>query len=57
LVDNASHEAVSALLPDVQHIVIPGAKHEILMERDELRAPFWEAFDALTTRVAPMRVN
>jgi lysophospholipase len=57
LVDNASHEAVSALLPDVQHIVIPGAKHEILMERDELRAPFWEAFDALTARVAPMRVS
>lgn len=25
---------------------IPGARHEILMERDELRAQFWAAFDA-----------
>jgi lysophospholipase len=27
-------------------IVIPGAKHEILMERDALREQFWAAFDA-----------
>jgi lysophospholipase len=27
-------------------IVIPGARHEILMERDEFREQFWAAFDA-----------
>ncbi|TVR06177.1 MAG: alpha/beta hydrolase [Salinarimonadaceae bacterium] len=27
-------------------IVIPGARHEILMERDAIRAQFWAAFDA-----------
>jgi lysophospholipase len=26
--------------------VIPGARHEILMERDEFREQFWAAFDA-----------
>ncbi len=57
LVDNASHDAVVALLPDAQHITIQGAKHEILMERDELRAPFWAAFDQLAARVAPVRVS
>lgn len=28
------------------HLVIPGARHEILQERDELRLQFWAAFDA-----------
>ncbi|PPD43030.1 MAG: alpha/beta hydrolase [Methylocystis sp.] len=27
-------------------VMIQGAKHEILMERDELREQFWQAFDA-----------
>ena len=27
-------------------VVIPGARHEILMERDPIRAQFWAAFDA-----------
>jgi lysophospholipase len=53
LVDNAAHDAVAAQLPDVTHITIAGAKHEILMERDEKRAEFWAAFDQLTERVVP----
>jgi lysophospholipase len=28
------------------HVVIPGARHEILMERDHYREQFWAAFDA-----------
>ena len=28
------------------HLIIPGARHEILMERDFVRAQFWAAFDA-----------
>ncbi|HMT13304.1 MAG TPA: alpha/beta hydrolase, partial [Aestuariivirga sp.] len=29
-------------------VVIPSARHEILMEADEVRAQFWAAFDAFT---------
>jgi lysophospholipase len=54
LVDNASHEAVAAQLPNATHITVEGAKHEILMERDEFRTQFWTAFDQLTERVAPV---
>jgi lysophospholipase len=54
LVDNASHDAVAANLPNATHIIVPGAKHEILMELDPLRNQFWTAFDELTKRVAPV---
>ncbi|MEM8798195.1 MAG: alpha/beta fold hydrolase [Pseudomonadota bacterium] len=32
-----------------RHVVIPGARHEIMFERDELRLQFWAAFDAYIT--------
>lgn len=51
-VDSASHAFVAEQLPNAMHITIPGAKHEILMERDELRAQFWRAFDTLLERMA-----
>lgn len=54
LVDNASHDVVLQQLPNAAHITIAGAKHEILMERDELRGQFWQAFDQLTESVAPV---
>jgi lysophospholipase len=54
LVDNAAHDAVAAQLPNAVHITVAGAKHEILMERDEFRAQFWAAFDQLTEQVAPV---
>lgn len=57
LVDNASHEAVAAQLADVRHIQVPGARHEILMEKDEFRTQFWAAFDQLADRVAPVRAQ
>lgn len=56
LVDNSSHDAVITQLPDARHITIAGAKHEILMETDDLRAQFWAAFDELTERVVSARV-
>jgi lysophospholipase len=56
LVDNASHVVVSHELPDVRHITIEGAKHEILMETDLIRSQFWVAFDQLVERVVPARV-
>jgi lysophospholipase len=54
LVDNASHPAVIDQLPDARHLVIPGAKHEILMEVDPVRHQFWAAFDELAQHVAPV---
>lgn len=52
LVDNASQAAIAALLPNARHLTIAGAKHEILMETDALRAQFWEAFDRLAAEAA-----
>jgi len=57
LVDSASHAAVVAQLSDAKHIVIEGAKHEILMELDPLRAQMWSLFDDLSARVAPAPVT
>ena len=30
----------------ISQLSVPGARHEILMERDEIREQFWAAFDA-----------
>ena len=54
LVDNKAQELVVNLLPDATQITVPGAKHEILMERDEFRVQFWRGFDELADRVAPV---
>ena len=32
----------------VSHIIIAGAKHELLMEQDHYRAQFWSAFDSFS---------
>jgi lysophospholipase len=34
------------------HVVIPGARHEILMEQDHYRSQFWAAFDAFVPGTA-----
>ena len=39
-------ERFAARLKAGRAIVIPGARHEILMEQDPIRAAFWAAFDA-----------
>ncbi|MBA1155788.1 alpha/beta fold hydrolase [Microvirga mediterraneensis] len=39
-------ERFAARLKAGSAIVIPGARHEILMERDPIREQFWAAFDA-----------
>jgi lysophospholipase len=53
LVDNAAHDAIAALLPHCTHITLADSKHEILMEKDEVRAAFWTAFDALVDKAIP----
>jgi lysophospholipase len=36
-------------------VTIPGARHEIMMERDELRDQFWRAFDAFVPGTAAVQ--
>jgi lysophospholipase len=55
LVDNESHDIVAKLLPQARRVEVPGAKHEIMMEKDDMRAAFWRAFDDLADHVAPRR--
>jgi lysophospholipase len=50
LVLNECHAGVAAKLQNAQHIVIPGAKHELLQEADPIRDQFLAAFDALLER-------
>ena len=50
LIDNRSHDRVCAMLPDCEHITVPGSMHEILMETDACRAIWWDAFDRLLKR-------
>jgi len=40
IVDAAASRNAAALMPNCTRVDIPGAKHEIWMERDELRAPW-----------------
>lgn len=57
LVDNSSHAEVATLLPNARHIMIEGARHEIMMETDNIRAQFWAAFDTIADAVAPKKVQ
>ncbi|MEL6324313.1 MAG: alpha/beta hydrolase [Pseudomonadota bacterium] len=50
LVENESHERIATLLPACEHITVEGARHEILMETDDKRNQFWDAFDRLLER-------
>jgi len=51
LIDSHSHDTVAARLRHGEHFTIAGAKHEVMMETDELRALFWEVFDRLAKGV------
>jgi len=46
LVSTAAIEAFGSRLRVGSHLVVPGAKHEVLMEQDMFRSQFWAAFDA-----------
>jgi lysophospholipase len=51
LIDISSHAPVVARLKQGEHVFVSGAKHEIMMETDPLRAQFWQAFDRLAARI------
>jgi lysophospholipase len=44
-INGEDHERIAAASALLERKVIPGALHEIMMERDEIRAQFWRAFD------------
>jgi lysophospholipase len=51
LIDPKSHAQVAARLRHGEHFTIATARHEIMMETDDIRALFWEAFDRLAKGV------
>ena len=53
LVDLTCERRFAAMVPNGRYLEIPQARHEILMETDEVRALFWREFDALVLRLAP----
>jgi lysophospholipase len=40
-------------MPDCRVIVYPQSRHEILMERDDIRAAFWRDADGFLAPLAP----
>lgn len=53
LVDTPAIEAFGRRLQAGRTLVVQGAMHEVMMERDELRAQFWAAFDAFVPGEQP----
>jgi lysophospholipase len=43
-------KAFAARMPNADYLEIAGAGHEVLMERNEIRAQLWAAFDAFMAR-------
>lgn len=46
LVSTSAIEEFGSRLRVGSHLILPGAKHEVLMEQDTFRGQFWAAFDA-----------
>ena len=46
----AQTKAFAERLPQARYVEIQDAEHEILMERNPIRAEFWAAFDAFLKR-------
>jgi lysophospholipase len=51
VVNTTVHKVVAERIPGAEHVVIDGARHELLMETDERRAQFWAAFDRLAEKL------
>lgn len=45
LVSTKDHAILAGRSPLIDNVVIEGALHEVLMERDDIRAAYWRAFD------------
>lgn len=53
LVDNGAARRVARLLPQCRVSVYPDARHEILMEHDDIRSAFWRDADDFLATLAP----
>ncbi|MEZ5893000.1 MAG: alpha/beta hydrolase [Parvularculaceae bacterium] len=49
-IDGSDHQIIAEASEKISLVTIPGALHEILMERDDLRALYWKAFDEFVGR-------
>lgn len=50
IADSTTHAPVAQAIPHGEVFSVPGAKHEILMERDDIRSEFWKQFDRFMAR-------
>jgi lysophospholipase len=57
IVSGAAIAGFACRLPAGSHLVIEGAKHEILQELDCYRVQFWAAFDGFMSEKAVVEVN
>jgi lysophospholipase len=46
VVSTAAIEDLAVRLRAGSHLIVAGARHELMMEQDRYRAQFWAAFDA-----------
>ena len=46
VVSTAAIEDIAIRLRAGSHLIVAGARHELMMEQDRYRAQFWAAFDA-----------
>ncbi|MGF6230011.1 lysophospholipase [Inquilinus ginsengisoli] len=53
LVDNVASRRVAQQMPQCRVSVYPDARHEILMERDDIRSAFWRDADDFLATLAP----
>ena len=44
-IDGNDHQTIADQHELIERVVIPGALHEIMMERDEIQTLYWQAFD------------
>jgi lysophospholipase len=51
LIDPRTHAPMVARMRHAEHFTIAHARHEIMMETDDIRTLFWEAFDRLAKGV------
>lgn len=55
IVTLSAQQKLCRRLPNCRLIIIPGARHEILKETDDIRGVFWEAFDQFVSDAAPVQ--
>lgn len=55
VVDSRAHAVVARRFRNARVVEFPGAEHELLMERDEIRNAVWRTIDAFLTETLPKK--